>query len=167
MRIGLYGMPTSGKTHILDQIDFIDVLVGSRLLREYAPDFDARDEAGREQARKAVAELMLEKETFIMDGHYAFGDEIAFTEEEGKMYDVYLYLYISPEILQSRMMGSAKNQKYLKYNLKQWQDTEITGLRAYCHQNNKDFYVLDNPPINEYVNIDEAITFIKKNCQWV
>ena len=43
-------MPTSGKTYILDQIDFIDVLVGSKLLREYAPDFDKRDEARREQA---------------------------------------------------------------------------------------------------------------------
>ena len=30
MRIGLYGMPTSGKTHILDRIDFIEVLVGSK-----------------------------------------------------------------------------------------------------------------------------------------
>lgn len=33
MRIGLYGMPTSGKTHILDRIDFFEVLVGSKLLR--------------------------------------------------------------------------------------------------------------------------------------
>ena len=99
MRIGLYGMPTAGKTHILDQLDFIEVVVGSRLLREYDPEFDSRDEAGREQDRKAVAQLMMAKETFIMDGHYAFGDEIAFTEDEGKMYDVYLYLYVSPDII--------------------------------------------------------------------
>ena len=25
MRIGLYGMPTAGKTYIMDQIDFLDV----------------------------------------------------------------------------------------------------------------------------------------------
>lgn len=88
MRIGLYGMPTAGKTFILDKIDFLDVIVGSKLLREYDPDFDKRDEEGREKDRKAVAELMLQRDNFIMDGHYAFGDEIAFTEEEGQMYDI-------------------------------------------------------------------------------
>ena len=92
MRIGLYGMPTSGKTHILDRIDFIEVFVGSNLLREYDPDFDKQPEHIREQDRKAVANIMLSKKDFIMDGHYAFGDTIAFTEEEGNMYDVYLYL---------------------------------------------------------------------------
>ena len=82
MRIGLYGMPTAGKTHILDRIDFLEVVVGSKLLRQYDPEFDHRDEAGREADRKAVAEIMMKKPEFIMDGHYAFGDEIAFTEEE-------------------------------------------------------------------------------------
>lgn len=165
MRIGLYGMPTSGKTYILDKIDFIDVLVGSKLLREYAPDFDKRDEAGREQARKDLASLMMSKETFIMDGHYAFGDEIAFTDEEGKMYDVYLYLYISPGVLRSRIEASAKNQKYLRFNVEEWQIKEITGLRSYCHQNNKDFYVLDNPPQNDYVDVTAALEFIKQIVQ--
>lgn len=51
MRIGLYGMPTAGKTHILDKIDFIEVLVGSKLLREYDPDFDNQPESVREQDR--------------------------------------------------------------------------------------------------------------------
>ena len=32
MRIGLYGMPTSGKTFILDKIDCIDVVVGRSLV---------------------------------------------------------------------------------------------------------------------------------------
>lgn len=165
MRIGLYGMPTSGKTYILDQIDFIDVLVGSKLLREYAPDFDKRDETGREQARKAVATLMMSKETFIMDGHYAFGNEIAFTEEEGEMYDVYLYLYISPEVLQSRMAASPKNQKYIGFDIAEWQAREIAGLRTYCHRKNKDFYVLDNPPLNEYADAPAALQFIKQIVQ--
>ena len=162
MRIGLYGMPTAGKTYIMDRIDFIDVLVGSRLLREYDPDFDSRDEEGREHDRKAVAKLMMEKETFIMDGHYAFGDEIAFTDEEGEMYDVYLYLYISPVILRKRMESSVKNGKYLKYDIEDWQNREIVGLRDYCHRHNKDFYVLDNPPANEYADIELALSFIRE-----
>ncbi len=138
MRIGLYGMPTAGKTYILDQIDFIEVIVGSRLLREYDPDFDSRDEEGRERDRKEVAQMMMAKETFIMDGHYAFGEELAFTEDEGKMYDVYLYLYVSPDIIKERMASSEKNRKYLKFDIAEWQNKEISGLRQYCHNNNKD-----------------------------
>ena len=161
MRIGLYGMPTSGKTFILDKIDFIEVIVGSKLLREYDPLFDSRDEAGKEKDRKDVAKLMMSKETFIMDGHYAFGDEVAFTEEEGEMYDVYIYLYISPSILSERMKQSEKNQKYLKYDVEIWQQKEISGLREYCHRHNKDFYIVDNPPSNKFDDVSEIISFIK------
>ena len=162
MRIGLYGMPTAGKTYIMDRIDFIEVLVGSKLLREYDPDFDNRDEEGREHDRKAVAKLMMEKDTFIMDGHYAFGDETAFTDEEGDMYDVYLYLYISPSVLMRRMKDSVKNKKYIRYDIEDWQNREIAGLRNYCHEHNKDFYIIDNPPDNEYIDTELTLSFIRQ-----
>lgn len=161
MRVGLYGMPTAGKTFIMDQIDFLDVLVGSKLLREYAPDFDKRDEYGREEARKAVANICRQRDMFIMDGHYAFGDETAFTDEEGEMYDQYLYLYIDPGELKRRMEKSEKNQKYLKYDLADWQEREIEGLRSYCHKHNKNFYVIDNPVKNIYADAEETIHFLK------
>lgn len=77
-----------------------------------------------------------------MDGHYAFGDTIAFTEEEGNMYDVYLYLYIEPAVLRNRIKNSPKNQKYAQYDVEKWQRREIDGLREYCHKHNKDFYVV-------------------------
>lgn len=160
MRLGLYGMPTAGKTYILDKIDFIDVIIGSKLLRSFDPYFDSRDQAGREKARKSVAQLMMERETFIMDGHYAFGDEIAFTEDEGEMYDVYLYLYISPETIKERMSASEKNRRYLKYNIAEWQNMEISALRKYCHNNGKDFYVIDNPPMNRFEDVSSVISFI-------
>ena len=161
MRIGFYGMPTSGKTFVLDKIDFMEVIVGSKLLRQYDPDFDKRDEAGREADRRAVAKIMLSKPEFIMDGHYAFGDEVAFTDEEGEMYDVYLYLYIDPTILEARMAASLKNSKYLKFNIAEWQQKEILGLREYCHSHNKDFYVVDNPPANCFEDISIIIDFIR------
>ena len=161
MRIGLYGMPTAGKTHILERLDFIEVAAGSRLLREYDPDFDSRDEAGKERDRKALAQIMMTKETFIMDGHYAFGDETAFTEDDGRMYDVFLYLYVSPDTLRERMEASDKNRKYLKYDIAGWQDTEIAGLRKYCQDNGKDFYVLDNPPTNRFEDVSDVIEFIR------
>lgn len=161
MRIGLYGMPTSGKSFILEKIDFLDVLNGSQLLREYDPAFDTRDEKGREKDRIYIAGLCKNRDRFIMDGHYAFGDEIAFTEADGEVYDCFLYLYVSPEILRERMMTSTKNMKYLTYDLVEWQKKEIYGLRSYCHKHNKDFYVLDCPPKNEYVDTTDVILFLK------
>ena len=43
MRIGLYGMPTAGKTYILDKVDFLEVMSGSVLLREICPTFDLEE----------------------------------------------------------------------------------------------------------------------------
>ena len=161
MRIGLYGMPTAGKTYILDRIGFLEVVVGSRLLREYDPDFDKQPEHIREKDRRDVAKIMMSKDNFIMDGHYAFGDITAFTEEEGEMYDIYLYLYIDPAIIQKRMQGSEKNIKYLQYDIEEWQEREIKGLRTYCQAHNKDFYILDNPPDNSNEDVETVVSFIK------
>lgn len=161
MRIGLYGMPTSGKTYLLDRIDFIEVLSGSTLLREYNPDFFTRDEDGREKARKALAERLMKKESFIMDGHYAFGDETAFTHEDGALYDVFIYLYASPVVLKGRMGASERNRKYLNYDVESWQNREITELRNFCHMYKKDFYIIDNPPENEYIDVESALGFIR------
>lgn len=161
MRIGLYGMPTAGKTYILDRIDFMQVALGSRLLRQQNLDFDSLDEEGRKQARERLAVYMAEKQDFIMDGHYAFGDEVAFTETDGNMYDSFVYVYIAPEILLERMQESDRNRKYLNYDVRSWQKREIDGLRRYCHHHNKDFYVIDNPPENVYVDTDSVLTFIR------
>ena len=161
MRIGLYGMPAAGKTYILDQINFIEAAAGSKLLREYDPDFDIQDKTGRERDRKAVAQLMKAKESFIMDGHYAFGNETVFTEYDGELYDAILYLYISPDILKERMAASDKNCGYLKYDIMEWQEREITGLRRYCQDNRKDFYVIDNPPDNRFEDVSNVIRFIR------
>ncbi len=161
MRIGFYGMPSAGKTYILNQIDFIKVLAGSTMLREMCPDYDLRDNEGKNEVRKQLAESLLSVESFIMDGHFAFGDKIAYTESDGQLYDAFLYLYISPEILRERMKESEKNQKYLVYDIEKWQKNEIEGLRSYCHANGKDFYVIDNPPENRFDDISIIINFIK------
>lgn len=165
MKIGLYGMPTSGKTYILDRIPFLRTIAGSRLLLEWDPEFDSRDEAGRERVRKALACWLREKysgEDFILDGHYAFGEKKVFTEEDGQLYDVFLYLYLSPAVLKARMEASEKNRKYLQCDIGAWQDREIAGLRQYCHEHDKDFYVLNNPPEDVFGDISDAIGFIRE-----
>lgn len=160
MRIGLYGMPTAGKSYILEKLDFIEVVMGSKMLRVIDPEFDFRDEAGRENARKQLAQTLMQKKFLIMDGHYAFGDEVAFTEDDGSMYDVILYLYIEPDILRQRMSASERNKKYLKYDIAEWQLREIEDLRDYCHRKDKDFYVIDNPPRNYFEDVTKVIDFL-------
>lgn len=161
MRIGLYGMPTAGKSYILDKIDFIKVMAGSRMLREICPGFDSKDEAGKEAVRQQLADLLATTDTFIMDGHYSFEGKVAFTESDGRLYDVFLYLYIAPEVLIERMESSERNRKYLSFDIATWQKNEIEKLRAYCHDNNKDFYVIDNPPENRFDDVSDVIEFIR------
>lgn len=161
MRIGLYGMPAAGKTYLLDRIHFLDVLSGSRLLREVDPDFDRQDAKGRERARRELAVRCRKRDNFIMDGHYAFGEETAFTEEDGELFDRFVYLYIKPELLKSRMEASDKDRKYAKYDLAAWQRAEIRGLREYCHRHDKDFYVIDCPPDFGSAEVETAVQFFR------
>ena len=161
MRIGLYGMPTAGKSYILDKVDFLEVMSGSVLLREICPTFDSEDDHGKNMAREELAKRLLGVESFIMDGHYAFGDKVAFNDMDGQLYDVILYLYISPDVLIKRMRESDKNKKYLSYDIEKWQMNEMESLRDYCHKSNKDFYVIDNPKDNYFTDVTEVVEFIK------
>ncbi len=161
MRIGIYGLPTSGKSFVLEHVDFMESISGSSFLRQYDPNFDRQPEYVKDEDRKAIAKILLRKKNFIMDGHYAFGDNVVFTEEDGRLYDAFIYLYISPALLKTRMANSCRNKKYLVYDIDQWQQNEIEGLREYCHKNNKDFYVIDNPPLFESEEIKTIITFIE------
>ena len=160
MRLGLYGLPAAGKTYILDRINGIKVFHGSDMLFDLDKDFHNTDENGRKAARKELANSLLKKDDFIMDGHYSFGDNVVFTKEDGKLYDAFLYLYIDPQVLKSRMEKSSKNIKYLKFDIEKWQNTEIEKLREYCHEHNKDFYVIDNQDLGYFDDIDTVLKFI-------
>ena len=160
MRLGLYGLPAAGKTYILDRINGIKVFYGSDMLFDINKDFYHMDEKGKKAVRKELANSLLKENNFIMDGHYSFGDNVAFTKEDGKLYDAFLYLYIEPQVLKSRMEKSSKNIKYLKFDIEKWQNTEIEKLREYCHENDKDFYVIDNQDLGYFDDIDTALKFI-------
>ena len=145
MRIGLYGLPTAGKSFVLSAVRNLEVLSGSSLLKKLAPNFHSLSEMEKQKVRKELALQLSKKDNFIMDGHYSFGNDVVFTEEDGQLYDIFLYLYVDPEIISNRMACSLRNNKYLQYDIKQWQQSEIESLRNYCHANDKDFYVIDNP----------------------
>lgn len=160
MRVGLYGLPTAGKTYILDAVRNFEVLAGSSLLKEISPDFHSLSVEDKELVRKQLASRLKEKDGFIMDGHYSFGEEVVFTEEDGQLYDVILYLYVEPSILKMRMEDSVRNSKYLKFDIEKWQLLELESLRQYCHKHNKDFYVIDNPEKGYFSNINIVVEFI-------
>ena len=160
MRLGLYGLPAAGKTYILDRINGIKVFHGSDMLFDINKDFYHMDEKGKKAVRKELANSLLKENNFIMDGHYSFGDNVVFTKEDGKLYDAFLYLYINPRVLKSRMEKSSKNSNYLKYDIEKWQNTEIEKLREYCHEHNKDFYVIDNQDLEYFDDINTVLKFI-------
>lgn len=160
MRIGLYGLPTSGKSYILCAVRNLEVLSGSLLLKELAPDFHDLAEKEKEAVRKKLALQLRKKDNFIMDGHYSFGEHVVFTEADGQLYDTFLYLYIDPKIIFERMSDSIRNRNYLQYNIERWQKFELESLRAYCHENNKDFYVIDNPDKGFFSDIGIILEFI-------
>lgn len=160
MRIVLYGLPTAGKTHTLNAVKNLEVLSGSRLLNEMAPNFHGLEEQEKNKVRIKLAQHLEKKDNFIMDGHYSFGNDVVFTEADGSLYDVFLYLYVNPKIIKDRMKNSERNSKYLSYDINNWQKFEIESLREYCHSKNKDFYVIDNPTGGFFSDISMIIEFI-------
>lgn len=159
MRIGLYGLPTAGKTFLLDQIKCMDVLSGSSLLKKLSPDFQSLPADKKREVREQLAISLRQRDHFIMDGHYSFGDDVVFTEADGELYDVILYLYVDASVLKERMEASERNRKYLKFDIESWQMCEIAALRQYCHEHDKDFYVIDSPEEKE-LDISVARRFI-------
>lgn len=162
MKICLYGLPSAGKTFIMNHIDFMNVYNGSKLLREIEPRFDVLPEADKAETRRKLAEHLRCEDNVLMDGHYAFGDQVVFTNEDGELYDVFMYLYINPNALCERMVNSSKNSKYAGLDIEAWQTSEIMGLRTYCHEHNKDFYVIDSPETgNVFGDITQVVEFIR------
>ena len=162
MRIGLYGMPCAGKTTLMGQVSEIPCLSGGQLLHELDPDFDRRSRQEQEALRKRlVTQAARNHGSFLMDGHYAFGEETVFTREDGQTYDCILYLYTDPEILRTRMERSEKNRRFANLDLAAWQSAEIAGLRSECHRNRTDFYVLDNPEQGAFPDLTEPLAFLR------
>lgn len=165
MRIGLYGLPGAGKSHLLEQIDFMRVIQGSVTMKKMFPQFDLLDEDEKNAVRKQFAEYLGKEKDFLMDGHYSFGDQVVFTESDGELYDVFLYLFISPQVLENRMRSSEKNYRYLEFDIEQWQKSEIYALREYCHQKDKDFYVIDQPEEGFFQELSPVVNFIRDISQ--
>lgn len=126
------------------------VINGSQELRRICGgSFSELSEEEKHQVRIKYTEYInaLNDEVIVSDGHYSFLEAVAFTEADGDLYDIFIYLYCSPEILKERYALSEKNAKFAGESielLRQWQEFEINNLREECHRRNKDFYVVSD-----------------------
>lgn len=150
MKIAMYGMPCAGKSTIMSGINNARVINGSQELNRISGGFFS---SMHEEEKKAIRIeytdyiRQLDDEMVISDGHYSFLENVAFTESDGDIYDVFLYIYCRPETLLERYKVSDKNGRFANHSvatLEQWQQFEISQLREECHKRNKDFYVVSD-----------------------
>lgn len=148
MRIAIYGLPSSGKTTLMENIPNAKTISGRQELERLScGQFSAMDEENKRLTRIQYTEYLssLNDDVVVSDGHYSFVDNVVFTPNDGDIYDVFFYLYCSPSVLLKRFAASEKNIKYSSLSeetIRQWQDFEIESLRLECHKRNKDFYVV-------------------------
>lgn len=146
MKYALYGLPCAGKTTIFEGLT-IPVIHGSTELNKMASGrFSDLPDTEKNALRIRYAEqLKTRTDSFISDGHYSFLDDVAFTDADGELYDVFIYLYCEPEIISERLKSSDKNRRFAELSverIRKWQSFEIESLRAESHKRNKDFYVV-------------------------
>ena len=150
MRIAIYGLPSSGKTTLIQSIPNITAVAGREELDRLSNGkFSDMEEDDKRKIRVLYTKYLLElpDKVIVSDGHYSFLDAVVFTPDDGDVYDVFFYLYCKPAELLQRFALSEKNKKYCDLSeetLKQWQDFEIESLRKECHIRNKDFYVISD-----------------------
>lgn len=146
MRFALYGLPCAGKTTIFEGLTIPVVHGSTKLNRMASGRFSDLPYTEKNTLRIKYAEqLKARADSFISDGHYSFLDDVAFTDADGELYDVFIYLCREPEIISERLKSSDKNRRFAGLSIEQirkWQDFEIKSLRAECHKRNKDFYVV-------------------------
>ena len=143
-------MPCAGKSTLMNRITDAKVINGIQELRRISGgSFSELSEEEKHQVRIKYTEYIngLKDEVIVSDGHYSFMENVAFTKADGDLYDIFIYLYCSPETLKERYALSEKNAKFANESVEsisQWQEFEIINLRKECHKRNKDFYVVSD-----------------------
>ena len=146
MKYGLYGLPCSGKTTLMSGLETPIIHGSYELNRMSSGRFSNLPDDEKAALRiKYAEELKSRKDSFLSDGHYSFLNEVVFTQSDGELYDVIIYLHCEPEIIKERLKNSSKNERFSSLStdqIREWEDFEIENLRRECHDRNKDFYVV-------------------------
>jgi len=166
LKVAIYGLPRSGKDHLISQLKDVRHIQGSQWLNERSNgDFPDLPEHEKAILRKEFIGFVNDQndEHIVVDGHYAFPDKdgeyrVVFTKEDGDCYDKIIYLDAPSSAIIQRMLDSDKNAKYRSLEPKDidaWKNYEIEGLRKECLSRNKDLIILDSdtPSLLEYFRL--------------
>lgn len=164
--IGIYGIPGSGKSHLLNELKVLlgekDLLFidSSDVLEKVTPrgiaEFKLLDEATKAQFRelasvKIADEAAANKKAAVVTGHLMFWTEgeaagtSVCTPMDFKVYTHILYFDIAPETIANRrgMDSSRVRPRESVDHLAKWQKAVKDELRGLCYDSGVLFSVLD------------------------
>jgi phosphoserine phosphatase len=179
MNIALYGVPRSGKNHL---IKFLLESINSKVAKtlyyvngsgnlnrlsndKYGIPFKETDEDQKKLLRLMFCdELITLKNDYhhkIVDGHYCFfknqSFDAVFTDKDRDVYDIFFYLDTPTDIIIKQANLGKEKKDIASMSLAQinkWKEFEIQSLRKICLAHNKEFVVIDN-------NIEDCIDFFE------
>ena len=153
--VGLYGLPGSGKTYLLNQLkqkvgemQFV-FYEGAKMIADVVPGgLDAFDNMGeidkthwRQQAIKSIGKNCAESgKVAVVAGHFMFWEEgqeagdIVCTEEDKKVFTHILYLDVPAEVVAQHRLDDTNRSRASTSasHLRKWQQEEKTQLRNIC-----------------------------------
>lgn len=144
--IGIYGLPGSGRTTLLNHIQLVadgSVNTHDGLLPTsgMASNRSEVDRAHTEALKVAIAECMKDNRSGIITDHFTIwreGDlkfKLKHSMEDFKLYTHVIYLDVSAEVLAERCRN--ESMRFLREDsithLRNWQKEEISQIQALCH----------------------------------
>ncbi len=153
--IGLYGVPGSGKTFLLEQLkrelmpEHFAFYEGSKMIATLVPGginaFQKLEEAEKLQWRKLAIDTIRKDcedsgQVAVVTGHFMFWPEeedtgmLVYTHNDLVTYTHILYLDILPEVVVQRLLDDTERDRpsISVAHLRKWQQAEKTQLRRLC-----------------------------------
>jgi uracil phosphoribosyltransferase/adenylate kinase/phosphoserine phosphatase len=168
--IGLYGVPGSGKTFLLNQLkqklgqEHFEFHEGSRLISDLVPGgletFETLEEEDKENYRElAIATVGFQcansGKVAVVSGHYMFWPEeeeagtLVCTQSDLDIFTHILYLDIPAEVIEQRRLKDKERGRPLVSvtHLQKWQEEEKTQLRRLCRHHSILFSLVSEHPV--------------------
>ncbi|RDL36241.1 uncharacterized protein BP5553_06853 [Venustampulla echinocandica] len=167
--IGIYGLPGSGKTFLLDQLkhelgkEFFEFYDGSEMIANVSPDgleaFQRLEEGEKVQWRRLAIDTILNEcansgRVAVVAGHFIFWTEEeeagqpVYTQNDLETFTHVLYLDIPVEIVLQRRQGDTTRDRPSTSltHLGKWQQAEKTQLRGLCRNHGILFSLVSQQP---------------------